>query len=310
MKVYYSVERIKRISSGSVVTIGIFDGIHRGHIYIIKSLIKRAKRLHRKSLILTFYPHPSSILHPRKPCPLLISLKHRIRLLKDLRVDVVVLVEFTKYFAKMRPEVFIRDILQKRLNMKEMLVGDNFTFGYRGKGDIKLLKDLSKKYDFRLKRVNLLKIDKRIISSTYIRSLIIKGRLKRASRLLARPVSILGTVKKGIKRGRILGFPTANIDPHHEAIPPSGVYAVYVLLDNKEYKGILNIGFRPTFHPKGYPPEPTIEVHIFNFNKNIYGRDLEIIFVKRLRPEKRFEDRESLRRRISLDEKAAIKIFR
>lgn len=305
MKIYHSLKEIKKAPSRSVVTIGIFDGLHRGHIRIVKSLVKRAKELDAKSLVLTFYPHPSSVLHPKNLAPLLISLKHRISLLKDIGIDILVLLRFNKSFSKMKPETFITGVLQKRFGMKEILVGDNFNFGWRRSGDIGLLRKFSKKYGFRVKRIRLLKLRKRIISSSYIRSLILNGRLNEASRLLARPVSILGTVKKGTKRGRILGYPTANVDPHHEAIPPSSVYAVYIKLNNKKYKGVLNIGLRPTFYIEGYPPEPTIEVHIFNFNKDIYGKDLEIIFVKRLRPEIRFKDKDSLIKRIRLDEKAA-----
>ena len=299
------------------MAVGIFDGVHKGHICIIKALIKRARDTRKKSLILTFYPHPSSILHPERSTPLLISLKHRIKLLKDLGIDLVIPVEFTRSFARLRPEIFITDLLLKKLCMKEILVGDNFIFGRRGSGDIRFLRTLSKRYGFKLRKIRLLKValssaggKRRVISSTYIRSLIIRGKLREASRLLGRPVSILGTVKSGKKRGRILGYPTANVDPHHEAIPPSGVYAVYIKLAKKRYRGILNIGSRPTFYSVDYPPEPTIEVHIFNFDKDIYGKDLEIIFAKRIRPEKIFSDKEGLINRIRLDEKAAKKIFR
>ena len=223
----------------------------------------------------------------------------------------------------MKPETFIRNVLRKKLNMKEILVGDGFTFGWHGSGNVRLLKKLSKKNGFKVRKIGLLKKGKRIISSTYIRALIINGKLKEAGRLLGRPVSILGTVTRGTRRGRILGYPTANIDPHHEAIPASGVYAVYVKLDNKRYRAVLNMGFRPTFgpmrytlsairsalHQPGYLPEPTIEVHILNFNRNIYKREMEIIFVKRLRAERRFKNRKRLIKRIMLDEKVAKRIL-
>ncbi|MBL7068973.1 MAG: bifunctional riboflavin kinase/FAD synthetase [Candidatus Omnitrophica bacterium] len=305
MKLYHSLKSVKRPSSGSIVAIGVFDGLHKGHRRIINTLLKRSKITGRKSLILTFYPHPASVLYSKNPAPLLISLKHRLRLLEELGIDIAVVIEFTEKFSRMKPERFMRGVLQKRLGMKEMLVGDDFVFGNNAAGNVEFLKSLSEKYGFTLTKIRLLKSERRIISSTYIRSLIIRGNLARASRLLGRPVSILGTVKKGRKKGRLLGYPTANIDPHHEAIPPSGVYAVYVYYRKKKYKGILNIGVRPTFYPVRYPPEPTIEVHIFNFNKDIYGRDIEIIFVKRLRPEKRFKDKEGLINKIKLDERKA-----
>lgn len=309
MKIYKSLKSIQRPLKGAVVAVGIFDGVHVGHMRIIKSLVRRAKALRKKSVVLTFFPHPFSILYPKKTIPLLSSLDHRLRLLKSLGVDIIVLIRFNKGFANMRPETFVSRVLMDKLNMKEMLVGEDFIFGRRGGGDTASLKRLAKKHGFKFRKITLLKIKGKAVSSTYIRALILKGKLKKASHLLGRPVSILGTVKQGTKIGRMLGFPTANIDPHHEAIPPSGVYAVRVTLDKSTYKGIVNIGFRPTFHPPHYAPEPTIEVHIMNFKKDIYGRDLEIIFTKRIRPEKRFKDRESLKRRITLDVEAARKIL-
>ncbi len=316
MKAYHSLRAIKRPPSRSVVAVGVFDGIHIGHQSLIKALVKRAKTLKAQSLVLTFYPHPSLVLHPKRPTPLLISLEHRLRLLEEMGIDIAVIVRFTRAFSEIKPQRFLRDILIKRLGMVEMLVGDNFIFGKGGGGNIRFLKRLSGVYGFKLRKRSLLRVNERTISSTFIRSLIIKGRLKEASGLLGRPVSILGTVKRGTERGRILGFPTANIDPHHEAIPPSGVYAVYVILGKKRYNGILNIGFRPTFHSKRYTqyairntPEPTIEVHIFDFNRDIYSRGLEIIFKKRIRPERRFKAKECLIKRIILDIKAAKKVL-
>lgn len=310
MKIYRSIKKMKKPRPGSVVAIGVFDGIHRGHAHIIKNLVKRARRIGAKSMVLTFYPHPYSVLHPKGIVPLLVSVKHRLRLLADLGVDILVLTKFSLRFSYTKAEEFVSRILLKRLGMKEMLVGENFSFGKAGSGDIALLKNLSRKYGFKVKSIALLKEGKRAISSTYVRSLILNGRLKEASRLLGRPVSILGTVIEGAKRGRILGYPTANVNPHHEAIPPSGVYAVYVKLGDKRYRGVLNIGFRPTFHPLHYAPEPTIEVHIFNFRKNIYGKDIEIIFIKRMRPERRFKTKAALIRKIMLDEGTATRIFR
>lgn len=316
MKLYRSIKKVKKIAQGSIVAVGIFDGVHRGHAYIIKMLTKRAKRLNKKSVALTFSPHPSSVIHPKKAVPLLSSLQHRLQLFEKLGVDIAVIIRFDKEVSLMKPEVFIEKFLVNKLNIKEMLVSDNFTFGSQGAGDIWLLERLSGKYGFRIKKLKLLKDGKRVISSTHIRRLIMKGKLKNATNLLGRPVSILGTVKGGTRIGRALGFPTANIDPHHEAIPPSGVYAVRVRFEKRLYGGILNIGFKPTFTTEDYTPnavrylpEPTIEVHIFNFKRNIYGKNLEIIFYKRLRPEKRFEDREALKRRIMLDEKLARKIL-
>ncbi|MFH1752665.1 MAG: riboflavin biosynthesis protein RibF [Candidatus Omnitrophota bacterium] len=314
MKIYRSIGSVKRIPQGSVVTLGIFDGVHTGHAKIVGSLVKRAKKLGKKSVILTFHPHPSAILHPKRAVLLLTSLDHRLRLLEKQGVDVAVLLKFSERFSKTEPETFVKDFLLKRLGMVEIFAGRNFVFGRDRKGGMKLLNGLSVKYGFKVRRKRLLRKRERAISSTHIRSLIIRGKLHEAARLLGRPVSILGTVREGSKRGRILGYPTANIDPHHEAVPPSGVYVIRAKLVRayRCYNGILNIGVRPTFGPADsplYPPEPTIEAHLFNFNRDIYGKDIEIIFVKRLRPEKRFADKEGLKRRIYLDEKQARRIL-
>ena len=311
MKIYNSIYGLPKLRVGSVFTVGVFDGVHLGHSRILKTLTARARLSGRKSVVLTFYPHPMSMLEPGRPVPLLISLQHRLRLLEESGVDAAILIRFDRRFSVIKPEVFIRDLLVGRLGMAEIVIGEDFVFGKKGIGDAVLLEELADKYGYAVRKVSLLKKSDKTISSTHIRQLITKGRLKEAKRLLGRPVSILGTVKKGSRRGRILGFPTANIDPHHEAIPPSGVYVVRVILDGRRYRGILNIGFRPTFH-KGsgpYPPEPVIEVHIIDFRRDIYGKDLEVIFVKRLRDEKRFADSESLRSRIKLDVNAARRIL-
>ena len=187
-------------------------------------------------------------------------------------------------------------------------MGSNFFFGKKREGSLKVLKEFSKLYGYKVSTVGRFKTSGKIISSTLIRSLILEGKIKKASFLLSRPVTVLGTVVKGHRRGRDVGFPTANVDPHHEAIPPSGVYAVRVKIGNRLYKGILNRGLRPTFI-KG-EKEPTIEVHVFGFRKDIYGKDIEIIFVKKIREEKKFKDIDKLRKRIKEDIKRAKYILR
>ncbi|OGW53701.1 MAG: riboflavin biosynthesis protein RibF [Nitrospirae bacterium RBG_13_43_8] len=205
----------------------------------------------------------------------------------------------------MTAEKFVKKVLAK-IRIDEIIVGKNFFFGRNKKGSLKDLKKYSGIYGYRVSVTENVKSYGRIISSTWIRSLILKGDLEKASRLLLRPVTVLGTVIEGRKRGRIIGYATANIDPHHEVIPPSGVYVVKIKLDNKLYKGILNIGIRPTFDENvSGNIEPTIEVHIFDFNKYIYGKDLEIIFLKKIRNEKKFRDLFHLRKQIEKDEKEA-----
>jgi riboflavin kinase/FMN adenylyltransferase len=281
---------MKKISYPSAVTIGIFDGVHKGHQAILKKAVKEARRCGLKSVVITFDPHPVKVLHPAVGIPLLMSLKHRVRLIKKMGVDKCLVVKFTKEFSRLGPEDFIKRILIDKINLKVLVTGGNFLFGFREKGCVKLLKKLSGKYHFKFYSVPPLKINKNFISSTRIRKAIDGGDLSLAEKLLGRPVTILGTVVKGKRLGRELGFPTANIDPHHESIPPAGVYSVDAVLGEKKYRGILNIS-----------GHKIIEVHIFKFNRDIYGRDIEVIFKRKIRSEKRFKSPEALKKQIQID---------
>ncbi|MDP2910979.1 MAG: bifunctional riboflavin kinase/FAD synthetase [Candidatus Omnitrophota bacterium] len=286
---------MKKTLYPTVVTIGIFDGVHKGHQAILKKAVKEAKKSRFKSVVITFNPHPVKVLNPVAKIPLLISLEHRIKLIKGAGIDDCRILKFTKAFSKMTAEEFIKKILIDKLNLKVLVAGENFLFGFKEKGDKGLLKKLSRIYNFKFYSIPPLKIDGDFVSSTRIRKAIERGDLRLASKLLGRPVTILGAVVKGKRIGRIIGFPTANIDPHHESIPPSGVYSVDIVLGEKLYRGILNISARNI-----------VEAHIFNFNKNIYGKDIKVIFKQKIREEKKFNSLEALQRQIHLDiQKAA-----
>lgn len=279
-------------------TIGIFDGVHKGHQRILKKLAREAKKEKLKSVVITFNPHPQKVLNPKAKIPFLMSLEHRIKLIKEMGIDSCRVIKFTKSFSRIAPEDFIKNILIGKRHLKVLIVGENFLFGFKEKGDANLLKSMSKRYNFKLYTVAPLKMKGKIVSSTRIREAIENGNLRLAGLMLGRPVTILGTVIKGKGIGRKIGFPTANINPHHESIPPSAVYAVDVRINKKLHKGILNIGTRPTFTKD---KDPAIEIHIFNFRENIYGKDLEIIFKRKLRNEKKFSSPEALKRQIKSD---------
>jgi len=283
---------MKKISNKSAAAIGIFDGVHRGHQKILKKLAKEASRNNTKSLLITFDPHPRNIL--KSKIPLLISLKHRLTLIKDFGIDSLRVIRFTRKLSRLSGEEFITKILMCRFKIDIFVLGENFRFGHKGRGTAELLK----KYGFKVFEIKTLKSKGRSISSTRIRQKIERGDLRNASLMLGRPVTVLGTVVKGRRVGRRLGFPTANIDPHHEAIPPSGVYSVDAKISSRIYKAILNIGTRPTF---GKNIDPTIELHIFNFKKSIYNKDVEIIFKRKIRDERRFKSVEALRKQIQSD---------
>ncbi len=290
----------------TVAAIGIFDGVHLGHRAIIKSAVRRARVIKGRSVIITFDPHPLKVLQPHKSVPLLMSTAHRARLIKELGVNLCLILKFNKQFSNLKPRDFVKKILVNKLKVSEVYIGSDFVFGKDCIGDASTLQKYGHCYGFEVKIVPMIKIARRIVSSTLIRNLIIKGRLEQAAQMLGRPVTVFGTVIRGARRGKLLGYPTANINPHHEAIPPNGVYAVWVRLKNRKYGGALYIGTRPTFREA----EPAIEVHIFNFGKFIYGEEIEIIFVKRLRGDRKFKSQGKLVEQIKKDDIAARRILK
>ena len=285
-----------------VVAIGVFDGVHLGHNKIFKKALSIAGRAGAKTVAVTFNPHPLSVINPKAAPMSLISLEHRLRLIRQAGIGSITVFDFTKEFSEIPPARFVKDVLIGKLNAGWVVVGEDFRFGKSRQGSSGFLKRQGRIYGLRVEIIKPLKYKGRPISSSLIRQAIVAGRLDFAKGLLGRPVGILGTVVKGNSLGRALGFPTANINPHHEVVPPSGVYAVTVRIADKQYRGVLNIGIRPTFYGPGkQDKEPTIEVHIFDFSDRIYGRVAEVLFVKRLRPEKRFSSKAALTAQIKKD---------
>ncbi len=301
MKIIRDLREIKRPIKNTVITIGVFDGMHLGHKHIIEKTVNRARWTGRKSMVVTFEPHPLKVLKAASYVPTLISLEHRIRLIEEMGVDYLVILKFTKSFSRTMPGRFVKETLIDKLGLKEIFIGEDFYFGRGANAGPNSMKILAEDYGFRLKIVKPVMRLASLVSSSLIRSLILSGDIKRAAKLLGRPVSILGTVVKGARRGRILGFRTANVNPHHEVVPPSGVWAVTVKARKKIFGGVVNIGLRPTFYKKTKDLEPTIEVHIFGFDEDIYGEDIEIFFIEKIRDEAEFKDRDELARQIRDD---------
>lgn len=258
----------------------------------------KARSIKGTSVVLTFWPHPQKEES-------LYSLEHRLRLVEELGIDVSIVIYFNQEFARIRALSFVQDILVKKIGAHYLYVGKNFRFGKNAEGDYRTLKRLSSVYDFKLKVFAVIRNHNKSISSTYIRALIKKGDLSTAQKLLCHPVAVLGTVTKGARLGRRLGFPTANINPHHEVLPPSGVYAVKIIFNNRQLEGICYIGRKPTLntqytiHNTQY--EKHIEVYIFNFKQNLYGKYLEIQFVKRIRAERKFSSLAALAKQVKKD---------
>lgn len=291
------LENMPQTFSNSIITLGNFDGLHLGHQELIRMIIGTAKERGTISLVVTFRPHPLKILAPEK-CPPLISIyEEKIRLFEELGIDVLVKIPFTHDFSVMSSEEFVRDILCQKLGAKEIFVGSNYRFGRGRQGNVESLREYGKKYGFSVTEVEQVTLMGEIISSTKIRNLLKDGEVEHAARLLGRTYAISGIVVKGDGRGRSLGFPTANIAPKHAIIPADGVYAVRIFVRERLYDGIANIGLRPTFNKQGL----TIEVHIFNFDEDIYGEDISLYFIKRIREEKKFDGPDALIRQINSD---------
>ena len=291
MKVIYGLTHFKPLHKKPVVALGVFDGLHRGHQKIIVNLLKEAKRLKTLSLIATFFPHPQKERS-------LYSLSHRLKLLEEAGIDLCLVIRFSRAFQRIPAEEFLQKVLKNKIRPAVLFIGRNFTFGKNAKGNWQTLKDYSRKARFQLRVINVVTYKGMPISSSYIRTLIKRGKLHRAQELLGRSVSILGRVTGGCRFARTLGYPTANIDPDHEILPPFGVYAVRVRLGNKIFGGICYIGSKPTLKRSN---KTSIEAHIFDFKNSLYGRKIQIEFIKRLRPQKRFSSIQALASQIKRD---------
>ncbi|MCX5679570.1 MAG: bifunctional riboflavin kinase/FAD synthetase [Candidatus Omnitrophica bacterium] len=308
MRIIRGLRNLKRPIRASAVTIGVFDGVHVGHREIIGKVVARARDKNIEAVVVTFDPHPSSVLSQSKNVASLISLDHRLDLFRRLGVDTTVVINFAKPFANMSPESFVRKILIGRLGARFIYTGENFYFGNSASAGSVDLNRIASPYGVKVVLVSPVKVSGEVVSSSLIREYITSGELNKAKRLLGRGVSILGTVVRGARFARVLGYPTANINPHHEVIPPTGVYAVKVRIGRVVRGGVLNIGKRPTF----YAPrdeEPDIEAHIFDFKTRIYGKEIEIYFVQKIRDERRFKDAGALVRQIKKDTGLALQIM-
>jgi riboflavin kinase/FMN adenylyltransferase len=305
MKIIYGLNQIRRYTK-LVVALGVFDGVHLGHRAILKDVVRKARDIDGTSMAVTFFPHPQEESS-------LYSLEHRLRLIAELGVDICLVIKFNRAFARITAGDFIKNILVRKINAHYVYVGRNFRFGRGTLGDFRLLKKFSRIYGFKLKVFEVIKTNNRNISSTYIRRLITAGRLGLAEKLLGRPVSVFGTVIRGTSLARKLGFPTANINPHHEILPPSGIYAVYIIFNKDKLNGVCYIGRRPTFSIQSLAGRiknvKHIEVHIFNFNKDLYGKEIEIQFLKKIREEEKFSSVGPLVTQIRKDIKLTRKIF-
>ncbi|MFZ5948811.1 MAG: bifunctional riboflavin kinase/FAD synthetase [Stygiobacter sp.] len=291
----------------SVVTVGSFDGLHRGHIKIIKELISTAKKNNGTSVLVTFDPHPRSVLSQYSEVSILTSLDEKKMILDKLDVENLYVIHFTREFSQLSSEEFIQNFLIEKLNASHIVIGHDHKFGKDRLGDENKLRELGLKLGFTVSSVQPVCIDDEIISSTKIRRFLINGELDKANLYLDRYYSICGIVVKGAQRGRTLGFPTANvqIDDVKKAFPKVGVYVTRCFLKDEVKFGVMNIGYRPTFENK---QELVPEVYILDFNRDIYGEKIRVDFIKRLRDEIKFNSKDELINQIEKDKREAEKI--
>ena len=283
-----------------IATVGTFDGVHQGHLNILELLISNAKEKNGNSILITFDPHPRTVVSGGFKNQLLTTLDEKIEQLRLRGVDEVLVINFTKEFAQLDYETFMRKIIINKVNASHVIIGHDHKFGKDRDGNEEKLRILADKMDFEVSAVEAKKIDNEIVSSTKIRTALDEGKIRLANKYLGWNYYFSGKIIKGAKRGRLLGFPTANIRlfDENKLIPKSGVYAVKCYLGNENILGVMNIGNRPTFSDVDYI---IIEVHLLDFNKDIYDETLKIEFVERIRDEQKFKTGEDLKAQIEKD---------
>lgn len=308
MKVYNSIEEFKT-SNKTAVTTGTFDGVHSGHKVIIDQLKRAAETIGGESVILTFFPHPRMVLYPDDTdLRLLNTINERITMLEKTGIDHLIIHPFSKEFSRLSSTEFVRDILVNKLNVGKLVIGYDHHFGRNREGSFEHLEELAPIYDFQVEEISAQEIQQVNISSTKVRNSLLNGEIYAANQFLGYNYFIKGTVVDGEKTGRTIGFPTANINisEWYKLIPTNGVYAVKVNFKTNTFYGMLNIGSRPTLNKNNIE---SIEVNIFNFDSDIYGQEIEIEFIERIRDEQKFENITALKTQLKLDKDQIIQIF-
>ena len=302
---YYKNFNINKSDKNSIILIGNFNGVHLGHQKLFNSALQYKKKTKLKIGVVTFEPIPKMFFFKNLKNYRILNFNQKLKLLKKFNIDFIINKKFDRKFSKTHCNKFVSEILHKKLNAKCIFVSDNFRFGNKREGDLKLLKFFEKKYNYKIINPLPLKKKNKIISSTLIRKLLKRGKLNLVNKYLNRRWSVEGTVRKGRRMGKKIGFPTCNIEMGNYVIPKPGVYAVniYIKKNNKFLKGIANLGYRPTFNQK----KILLEVNIFNFSGNLYNKKLTVEFVKFIRSEKKFRGIDQLRKQIKSDLKIAKK---
>jgi riboflavin kinase / FMN adenylyltransferase len=290
--IFGGIEELRRSFARPVVTLGNFDGVHLGHQALFRRLREEASRTHGEGIVITFEPHPLKVLSPAHCPPLLTPFRKKMMLMEASGVKSVLCIDFSPAFSKISPSTFFEAFLVEKLNTEKVIVGYDYRFGEKRKGDVKFLKEMGSRFKVDVKVMEALRVGQTIVSSSKIRQLILDGKVEDASRLLGRDYLVAGRVVEGQRRGQALGFPTANLEITDELYPKTGVYGVGVIWNRQSFRGLANVGYNPTFFPGASTGDKggfSVEVYILNFSRNLYGEQIQVNFKKRIRDEIRFD---------------------
>ncbi|MEO6832543.1 MAG: bifunctional riboflavin kinase/FAD synthetase [Chitinophagaceae bacterium] len=309
MAIYYPGHPALKNIDKPVITIGTFDGVHLGHRAILEEVITQAKKNGGQSMVITFDPHPRSILHIGTSLRILTPLEQKLQLIQKAGIDNIVVAPFSKEFALLTAEAYVSDFLVKEYHPSALVIGYDHRFGHDREGDISLLKSFGKNFGFDVDEIPAHMIRDAAISSTKIRDALNEGNISAANQMLGRNYSISGTVVKGQQLGRTLGYPTANLQPKTDMqlIPASGIYAAQVRIADRLFDSVMSIGVRPTVTDNG---ALSIEAFLFDFSGDLYGQEIEISFVERIRREEKFDSLETLKAAMAKDEREAREILK
>jgi riboflavin kinase/FMN adenylyltransferase len=305
MRLFHGIENA-RIARPTVLTLGVFDGLHLGHQLVMSTVVERARVTGAVPTVITFDPHPRAVLHPESAPPLLQTFDQKIEAFGMLGIEQVIVLRFNQSFAQIEAEDFLRDVVGERLQAREVYLGRGFAFGRERKGNIELLREVSGRLGFLAEEVPEVRLRGQRISSSAIRKLLSEGSVNRARRMLGRPYGVEGRVVHGEERGHTIGFPTANLRPQNRVIPRHGVYVTATRIEGAWRRSITNVGTRPTFE---IDAQTSVETYVMNWSGDLYGDVVRVRFLRRLRAEQRFANVDELKRQIELDRQRAESYF-
>jgi riboflavin kinase/FMN adenylyltransferase len=305
MRLFHGTDNAE-IQRPTVLTLGVFDGLHLGHQLIMRTVVERARETGSVPTVITFDPHPRAVLHPESAPPLLQTLDQKVEGFGVLGIEQTIVIRFDEQFSQTRAEDFLRDVVKDRLHAREVYLGRGFAFGHDREGNIELLRRVSRDLGFVADEVPEVQFRNQRVSSSRVRRLLAEGKVNLARRLLARPYGVEGRVERGAERGRLLGVPTANLHPRNRVIPRNGVYVTGALIEGKWRRSVTNVGLRPTF---GGDAEPSVETFVINWAGDLYGDVVRVRFLHRLRDERKFSSFDELKVQIDKDVKRAEDYF-